>query len=49
MKVLCFKLHKNHAINEEFDFFEMGGGLGDPAEKSVSRPISILNGHKMMV
>ena len=36
MKMLCFKFHKNHPINE-FDFFEGGegppGGEGAPINK----------------
>ena len=26
MKMLYFKFHQNHQINEEFDFLEGGGG-----------------------
>ena len=33
MKILYFKFHKNHPINEEFDFFEGGGG-----ERRAERP-----------
>ena len=48
---ICFKFHKNRTLNEEFDFVEGGGngGLGNPAEKRVSRRISIFNDHKMIV
>ena len=30
--MLCFKFHKNHSINEEFDFFE-GEEEGDPRDR----------------
>ena len=26
MRMLCFKFQQNHTINEEFDYFEEGGG-----------------------
>ena len=28
MKMLCFEFNHNRTINEEFDFFEKGGGVG---------------------
>ena len=28
--MFCFKFQQNHTINEEFDFFEGGGGIGAP-------------------
>ena len=41
MKILYFKFHKNHPINEEFDFFEGGGGPpgveGAPIYKFLSQ------------
>ena len=44
MKVLCFKLHQNRPVNEEFDFFfffegrrEAPGGEGATIHKSLSQ------------
>ena len=42
MKMLCFKFHQNRPINEEFDFFEGGGGgppggEGAPIYKFLSK------------
>ena len=45
MRMLCFKFNQNRPINEEFDFFEVGGreekgppaGEGAPIHKMLSQ------------
>ena len=37
MKMWCFKFHQNRTINEEFYFFEGGGGEGP--QGSIEAPI----------
>ena len=48
MKLLCFKFHQNHTINEEFYFFEgrregFPGGMGAPINKFLSELLLLKN------
>ena len=49
MKMLCLKFHQNLTINEEFDFYENGGGREEGPLRGRRAPIHKFPSHLLLV